>query len=196
MAEIDDAQLASLRQIAGLVEKVWAHPEARKSMAKALKLQDPNIALPEIDAKNEVLELLEKEREARVALEKRIEKEADDRETDRQRREFHDGWQQQRAALRQAGYMDEGIDKIEEHAKKYAIPNLEVAAAHWEKLNPPQSPARSSSGSWNFFDTPDTEDTGGKYMKALFESGGDNEGALDAEISRALTDFRGQRGTR
>ena len=54
--------------------------------------------------------------------------------------EFSSGWERQRRTLRDGGWREEGITAVEKLAQERGIPDLEVAAAFFEKQNPPAQP--------------------------------------------------------
>lgn len=192
--EIDESEYLNYRAVSGVVNQILNKPEARKLMLQARKLADPNAVIPEIDAaapvQSELAEMRKMLAEDRAARE--AEKQA--REQDARISDFQRGWERQKSKLRNAGWSDEGIASIESHAQERGIPDLEVAAAHWEKLHPPAEPVQPSSGSaWNFFDTPKDDDA---FVKGMIASKGDDDNALNAEISAALKDFRSQTASR
>ena len=65
-----------------------------------------------------------------------------------------------------------GIEAIEKIMADQGIMNHKIAAAYWEKENPPPTPAMpGGTGSWNFLDLP-TDDKGDVEIKALIEAVG------------------------
>lgn len=192
--QIDESELLQYDAIKRAVDGMLANPESRKLVLQARKLSDPSVVIPELDAaapiENELTKLrseMAADREERA----RLKQEAAEQ---KQIEKFEAGWNRQKAALRRSGWSDEGIQAVEAHAQERGLGDLEVAAAHWEKLHPPAEPAQSSgSGSWSFFDKPAENDT---FVKDMIESRGEDESSLNAEISAALRDFRGQTGAR
>jgi hypothetical protein len=188
LAQIDEAELLSHRQVVDAVNGIMSKPEARKLLLQARKLADPNAIIPELDAAaplNEGLSRIEKTL-ADLRAEREAEKAAAAQAA--QIAKFEQGWNQQRQALRAAGWQDEGIAQIEAHAQERGIFDLEVAAAHWEKFHPPADPVQpSGAGSWQFL-----EGTGGDdgFMKAMLDSRGDDEAALNNEIRATLKEIR------
>jgi hypothetical protein len=192
--EIDESEFLNYRAVSGVVNQILNHKDARKLMLQARKLADPTAVIPEIDAAAPVQSELAEVR--KLLAEDKAAREAEKAEREQQARinEFQRGWDRQKSSLRNAGWSDEGIASIESHAQERGIPDLEVAAAHWEKLHPPAEPAQPSSGSsWNFFDTPKDDDT---FVKGMISSRGEDDNVLNAEISAALKDFRSQTNSR
>lgn len=190
LVQIDEAELLQQKAVLEQLNKMLGHPEARKKVLEARKLADPTVVIPEIDAAAPINDAVTKIREE--LAEDRKARAAEKAAADEQRRldEFNAGLERQRATLRAQGWTEEGLVALQEHAQKRGIPDLEVAAAHYEKLHPPAEPvAPNGQGSWGFFDQPPAEDT---FLKSMVESHGDNEAALDREIKAALADARGQ----
>ena len=155
----------------------------------SLPADDPQASTPELDAKEEIraefAPVLAKvsELEAQLAAEKAA------READKQLQEFSGSWNKQKAALRKAGWNDEGIEKIEAHAQERGIADLEVAAAHFEKINPPPQIAAPSYGTFDFTSTTDEDNVN---FKKLMEAGMDGDPAVERDmVARALADARG-----
>jgi hypothetical protein len=169
-----------------------ANPSARKMLLQARKLSDPSVVIPEIDAAAPVNATLDeiKKQLAEDKAERAAERAA--AEQQRQVDKFTQGWERQKSLLRSQNWSDEGIAAVEQHAHDRGIPDLEIAAAHFEKLHPPSEPVTSSStGSWGFMENNAEDDT---FVKAMIESQGNDEAALDREIAASLKDYRAQNG--
>lgn len=189
--EIDEAELRQYQQLYQVAKTMNQNPKAKKFLLQAQKTAFPDAVIPELEADEQqqaaISGVLDEVKSLKAQL-------ADDRAEREQRAEvakLTQGWEQQRQALRQAGYTDEGIVAIEDHAQKEGIPNLRAAAHDYTALHPPQQPVQPSGfGSWEFFnDKPAEDDT---FMKDMMASKGDNDGALNREIAATLSDFRGQ----
>ena len=184
--EIDETELLAYEQIKGVVAQIQNNPKARALLQQAHKMVNPKAPDPQPDpldaavspVKSEVAEIkamLEADRAARADAERLA--------------AFRSTWDNQKAQLRRAGWTDEGIEAVAAHAQERGIPDLEVAAAHYEKLHPPAEIAKPGGGGWNFFDQKPEED---KFVDAMVASRGDDAVALDREINAALTEFRSQ----
>ncbi len=210
--EIDESEFLASQATIKAVNEMLAHPEARSLLLHARKKANPSVVIPEIDAaapiqnsvaafKAEIAAEMKADREARAA---ELKAERDAREAMAAERKaekeaaaqaelvskFHAEWDRQKGQLRADGWRDEGIAAIEKHAQERGIADLEIAAAHWEKLHPPAEPVTpNGSGSWGFMDGAPDDD---KFMKAMIESRGEDDAALNSEINAALKDFRGQ----
>jgi hypothetical protein len=206
--EVSEEEFLATQNVVRAVNGMLANPQARKILLQARKIADPNVPIPEIDAaapieaglsaiRQEIAaerqaraEEQKAEREALAALKAEREAEKEAAKQERLIAKFKADWEAQKSALRAAGWRDEGIAEIERHAEAKGIADLEIAAAHWEKLHPPPEVAQSSgAGSWGFMEGIPDDD---KFIKAMIESHGDDERALDAEIAASLRDFRQQ----
>lgn len=191
MREIDETELLANQQVVKAVQGMLGNPEARQLLLKAQKIINPQAVIPEIDAKKPVEDELEKLRQEMAADRKARQEEKEKEEAERKAASFRDSWEKQKRALADQGYTDEGIKKIEEHAEKEGIPNLRAAAADFDRLNPPAAPVQSNGAlGFDIFNPPadDAED-----MKAMVESRGESDSALNKLIGKALTDIRGTR---
>ena len=191
LIQIEESELLQRQGVVDVLNKMLGNPEARKLVLQARKITEPGVSIPEIDAAaplngalNEIRKELQADRAAR-------QKERDEADQQRRLDEFNAGLDRQRTMLRQQGWTEEGLTEVLKHAQERGIPDLEVAAAHYEKLHPPSEPVspNGASGSWGFFEESAAEDT---FVKDMIASQGNNEAALDKEIRLALADVRGQ----
>lgn len=188
MVEIDETQLIAQQNVVALVNKALANPKTRSAMQKIAREVNPDASVPELDAKEEVLSVVEQERAARLALEKRLDDEKAEREAEKQANAFKAQWDSKKDRLRAEGWLDEGIEKVEAFAQERGIADLEAAAAYYEKLNPPADPVMPSGiGGFDVFN-PESHDT--DEMKKLIESRGDDSMTLNAMVNKALGDVR------
>ncbi|MDE2097100.1 MAG: hypothetical protein KGL39_07630 [Patescibacteria group bacterium] len=199
MVEVDEADLLRSRQLAEAIQKINAHPEGRKLLAKAQKTAFPEMPIPE-DYQDEVLRVVQEEREARLALEKKIAEEAAAREAAEKQREFVSAWQRQQNAVRERypELNEEAIKAIETMASERGIPDFEAAAALWVRDHPPATPATPSGfGAFNLFDQPAPEDDRAKYMDELMKSpDGTNDAATDRYVRKILSEQQAPAGRR
>lgn len=188
--EIEEADLLAKDRVVNLYSQMLANPKARELLETAVKTVNPQIATPITDAKSEVLSELGKEREARLALEKRLDDEKADREAEKARQQFANTWERQKARVRaERGYTDEGIAEIEKLCEERGIPDFEAGALLFDKLHPPPAvEAPAGFGSWNLFE-PASHD--GEDFKKLMDSKGEDEMALRRLVDGTLTEVRG-----
>lgn len=92
---------------------------------------------------------------------------------------------EQYASLRAQGYTDEGIDAIKKIMSDRKIDDVEVAAAYFDKQNPPQPaiPNGLQSSQWNF----DNMTAGDDDLKELFK---DEEKWADREAIKTFQEIR------
>lgn len=188
--EIEEAELLAREQVFQAVNQMMNDPKARPYLLRARKEADPNASVPEIDNLAPVVRVLgdfKKElAEERAARAKEREEEANQRRLEQATRQV----EEVRGRLKASGWTADGIAAVEKLAEERGIFDLEAAAALHEKMNPPPPPAEPNGmGSWGFFEGADQEGSD-KFVKAMLESGGDDEGALGREVRAALTDYR------
>ena len=156
MPEIDEGTLAQLRGAYQLLDKMMKDPKTRRDAEKLVKVHKPDfpttddIAEPYVKQINALSEKLDKFLETQANAKQDAEADA----------AF--------GRLRQSGYTDEGIGKIKDLMKARTIPDVEAAAALFDKLNPPPPPAPATGfhgTSWGIGDTHD-----GAPDKLLFEN--------------------------
>lgn len=191
---VDESAWLSRSAVDEAVSKMLAHPKARKMVLQAQKMVNPEAVIPELDAAEPInSELAEVKRMiAEEAAARRAEAEA--RNQEKQLQQFQQGWERQKAQLRQAGWQDQGITAIEKFAHDNGIGDLSIAADAWERRNPPPSPETpNGAGGWNFFDNV-LGDQDDKFVEKMIASRGEDEAALNAEINATLKEYRAANG--
>lgn len=197
MPEIDAAELANLRQLQSVFTTMLNHPEAREMVLRAQKKVNPNVAIPEIDAADQVAaplkEKLTKTDEALAEIQKQLAEDRASRESERKLADFKAAWDAQKSRLRNNGYLDGAIENIEKIAHEKGIADLEIAAAVYDKQQPPASPVQPTGfGSWNFFEEQEGPNQD-EFLKSLMNTRGEAEGTLHKQINSVLREARGQR---
>ena len=191
--EIDETEFLQSQAVVQAVTGMLRNPAAKKLLLQARKTADPTASIPELDAVAPVQDELARIREEMAAERRAREEDKAARAEQERLAQFRDQWEGQKRALRNEGWLDDGIAAVEKHARERGIPDLEAAAAHFQKLNPPPAPVVNANTSWDFFETPPAED---KFVQRMIESKGGDDHALNAEINRTLQDIRGQQGAR
>lgn len=195
--EVDEAQYLAQQQTVQALSQIVANPKAKKLLLEAQKVVNPNITIPQDyqdEVRTEFEAKLKKQSDEFEAFKKaQEEKEAKDKE-EAAKRAFVDNWESAKGRLRGQGYQDEGIAAIEKLAQERGIPDLEAAAALFDRLNPPATPIQSGRGygSMNLFEPPEDKSQA-EQMKKLLESRGEDESTLNQMISSALRDHRSAR---
>ena len=186
--EIDETELAALRRYAQVADKMAKHPEARKLVQQAALLADPDSVGPEPRIRAEIDERLgafEKTmREDREAREKR-DRDAEEKQATRA---LEQRWLSGRSKAREAGYTDEGLEKLEKWMEDHSVADHGIAIPAFERENPPPEPIITGGQKWNFFE-PNT--SGDVSLKPLFE--GNEDAFLGPAIQSALSDVRNRR---
>jgi len=186
--EVEESDILAASQLTATVQGMLSNPKARELLLQAQKIVKPDTIIPEIDARDQIMSKVDAiaaemaaDRAARAA-----EKEAE--KAERESKKFERQWNSQRENLRAAGYLDDGIAKIEALAQQRGIPDLEAAEALFQKLNPPPAPVVGTAFSPLESFTQPTEDN--KFMKALLETKGESQGALNGLVNQAVNEFR------
>lgn len=191
MIEVDETVFLAQNNVTQLVNEMLQHPEGRKLVQQATKAVRPNTVIPELDAKNDVQGEMDKMRAEQTAF---LAKVAADREAelaDKKQNDFKAGWDRQKDSLRNKGWLDDGVDKVEAFALEHGISDLSIAADAYEARMPAPEPVTPSGfGGFDIFQPPGEDDTA---MKALLESRGEDPHALNKLINEALGDIRGTR---
>lgn len=187
--EIDEVELLRLRKQDQTVNALMANPKAKRKIFEAYKAADPNVRIPELEmeeAARAPVSALEKQ----VAdLTKQIADDKADREKNATLGSLHGNIEKGKAKLRAQGWTDEGLEALDKVMEEKGTTDIEMAAAYYEKLHPPQAPiAPRGHGGWNFMQ----EVTDGEAdLKRMLDTRGDNEIVADKMARDALNEFRG-----
>lgn len=187
--EIDEVELLRLRKQDATVHALLANPKAKRKIFEAYKEHDPNARIPE-------LEIEEAARAPVVELQKQVQtltKKIEDDEAERKKNAsltaLNGNIEKGKAKLRKDGWTDEGLAALDKVMEERGILDVEVAAAFYEKQNPPATPATPRGvGGWNFVDQVQESDVD---LKQLLDSKGNNEALADKMAREALNEFRG-----
>ena len=190
MIEVDETEFINNKQLKELVGSMLKNPEARRRVLEAQKIVKPDTAIPELDAakpvQDAVAALGTKFDEALKEIREEREKEKEDARMAKLQTRWRDG----QNFLREHGYNEEGIKKVEELMEARGIASHEDAAKIFEFDNPPSPPATpAGSGSFNLFEVQDKGDD----FKELLASKGNSESVLRKMTDAAIAEVRGQR---
>lgn len=199
--EVDEEVWNQNEGIRKVVAAIAADPKRRAALEKLHKEVDPNIKTPALDAEKAVIEPVEAVRKEfedyKKAQEEKEAKAADESRRARMTSEYEDG----RRWMKENKWTPEGIEAVEKIMADKGILDHKIAAAYFEKENPPQPPAMpGGTGSWNFLELP-ADDKGDVDIKKLIESAHNkDEGRLDRVATKmaadALNEFRQTQGRR
>lgn len=188
--EIDETEFQNSTKLRDTVAAILKNPSARRKMLEAQKEVFPDSVIPELDAAKPVADAVEAVKKEFADFKKAQEEQRAKDEQDRLDRDRTSKWTAGQQRLRERGLTDEGIKAVEDLMVAKGIADHDDGFIIFERLHPPQTPAVSSSGSgpWGFMDQPD--ETLDKNFKALIDSRGEDERAVNALINSALTEVR------
>ncbi len=187
--EIDEIELRNLNTIKNTVDTIIRHPKARKLVEQARKIVDPNAVTPALDAEAEQNAPLTELSKTVSDLRKQIEDDKAEREKNAKLSSISNTINEEKAALRRAGWTDDGLKKVDEIMEKKGILSPLDAATIYERDNPPALPATpSGSGNWNFIGS---VGEGEADLKKLIETRGESSSLIDKMAREALNEVRG-----
>lgn len=189
LVEVDSGELDAHRRVTDTMRQLLSNPKTRREVLKLQKELNPNLVIPELDAAAPVQDALTAMDVKFSELAKRLDTDAEERAKEKRLAQLQSEWDKGRSLLRSQGYTDEGLAAVEKFMEEKGIRDHDVAAAAYERLNPPSEPIRSVGG--NRFDLFEPEARSDDKMKALFENPEDPM-ALDAMINDALKTARGR----
>lgn len=192
MPNVSESDLAGLIAIKDLYTQSMANPDAREHVMKATKIVRPQ-AVNEVDTAERYLKPVKDElgqtKGELAALRKQWMDDKAERETADRNRQFETAWDAQKQKLRSAGYMNGAIEAIEKLALAEGIPNLEHAAAVYDKTTPPASISAPRYGSLALMDGTAGEGQD-DYMAKLFKGGGNAPGETRKQVLSAIQEVR------
>lgn len=194
LREIDENEYAELRRVADVAATIGKHPRARTLLQEAVALAVPDQVGPEIRIRNEINERvggIEKTINDFIAEQK---KDREEREATEQRRQLEARWSTSQAVARDAGYVGEGLTKLEEFMERNGIADHELAIPAFERLNPPPEPVSTGSQHFNLFgmQQTDSEQEGDALQKFMASGGQDDEAFLSAVLPIARKETWGR----
>ena len=192
MPEVDEIEYAQTQRLNKILEVVNKNDAARAKLQEALEIAlPPEEVGPEIRMRKEVNGRLD-------AFEKKIDEflsaqtaAAEKRTTDDATKALESRWLQGRAKLRDQGWMDDGIEKLEKMMEDKGIASHEDASIIYERLNPPPKPEMTGGSRWNFFDQAQDGSAVAAAYKNLMD--GNEEAFLGTMVNQAINDVRNGR---
>lgn len=186
--EVDEEEFNRTQRVMSSLRKIADNPATRLKLQALHKEVEPNAPTPELDQAKILQEPLTK-LQADFDAYKKERADADaEREKTAKIAELTGRWEQGRAALKRAGYTDEGLKALEEFMEKRGIIDHEVGAAAHEKMYPQPAPVTPSGiGAWNFLEVADDVDAD---IKKLIETKGSSEQLADRMAHKALNEVR------
>ena len=190
--EVDEEQFNIGQRTLATMRKIAANPKNARALEAMHKEIDPNVATPLADAdklSSDRVDALQKQLdEMRKAADEKSKK--DDEE--RAQGLLKSKWDTGRQKLIDQGFSPAAVDKIEKDIMEpKGIVDHEIAAAYWEKQNPPPPPAMPGGvGAWNFLEIPPEDKD--SDIKRLIDSRGNSDVVTEKMAREALNDFRQQ----
>lgn len=181
MPDIPDDQLKILNGSKALLDKLLSSPKTRRQAEKLIKEH-----YPETVTSDDVAEPFVKEVETKVDA---LSKEFKDFVKDFKGNKLDSKLAEDIAYLREKrDFTEEGIEKLKKLMVEKEIPDIVVAADHWERQNPPkaQEPSIMSPTDWGFGRK--TEDAD---LKLLFE---DEDAWAEKEARKAWSEETAKKG--
>jgi hypothetical protein len=199
--EVDEDVWNQNEGIRKVVAAIAADPKRRAALEKLHKEVDPNIKTPTLDAEKTVSEPVQQLRDELAALRKEQAEEKAKSDQEARQAKLNSDFEAGRRWCQEQGFQAAGLEAIEKIMADKGILDHKIAAAFWEKENPPPAPAMpGGSGSWNFLDLPTNED-GDVDIKNLIQSvGSKSDGNVDRITNKlaqeALMEIRQTHGRR
>lgn len=187
--EIDESELATLRQVNNFANTALGNPKTRQQMLRIQKAINPDAVIPELDAADSVRGELGEVMQEVKNLTKSISEEREARAREKQDSDAMGKIQKGRDFLVSKGYTAEGVQSIEAMMAAEGILSYAAGEAYWAKLNPAPAPADHSRSN-GFFGPSAVDNIKADDYKALWESAGRDESWVDASIQNVLKDFR------
>lgn len=188
--EIEESELQQLQQVNSFATTALANPKTRATMLRIQKTLHPDTAIPEIDAEEHLMEGVRAvEKKVDDLMTKLSERDAAAEEA-RRNADLNQRMVAGQKMLREHGYQDDGIKKIEELMLAEGIGSYAAGLALFEKLNPPSEPADNSRA--QPFGSVSDNDMNAEDMKDLWETQGNSERWVEKSLANVRNEFRGR----
>lgn len=187
MTEIDEAELVSLRTNNNLLAVAMANPKAREQVLRGLKTAKPDLPIPELDAKEPVLEELRNFGKSITELRDEFKADKEARSDAERMGKLQALWADGRQKASKEGYAGESLQALEKFMEENGVASHEIAIPAFERLHPAPAPVANSTGKFDFFAR--KADDNDKTMKMLWD--GDSDGFLNNAIGDTLKQMRG-----
>lgn len=188
MPEITEDEYNRLKGVADLAARIHANPKGRVLLEQAHKTVNPNAPTPTLEEEARfsapLTELQKQVADVAKMVSERFEKDDSERKLGAVTRQQEEGFDR----LRQQRYTDEGITKIREIMTEKGILDPEIAAAYFDRINPPAPITPTGSNSFNLVES--FNDESDKALQELMSSQGNSENALNRLVQESLNDFR------
>lgn len=188
MPEIDETELANLRRMALVAERVSKHPEGRALLQKAVAIAIPEEAGPEIRLRQEMDEKFTGLQNTLNEFIAGQTKRQEEQQAETAKQSFQRQWSEGRSYATNAGWTEDGLKQLEEFMEREGIANHKHAIAAFERENPQPPPVLTGNQgfSWNT----GNDETHKAAIEALWK--GDENKFLETMIPAAIAEVRGR----
>jgi len=190
--EVDEAEILEARRLKGVLAQITADPKRKARLEMLHKEVDPNVPTPTNDLLKPVDDAVSAVSKQIADLTKQLADEKAENERKANLLALTSRVDSGLAALKQQGWMDDGIAKVKAIMEEKGLLDVDDAVAIFERRNPPPAPiAPGGSGAWNFMD--DVTNDADADIKKLIEGKGANDQHLNKMINQTLLEVRGSR---
>lgn len=186
--EVEESDLVALRRVNTFAETALNNPKTRRQMLEIQKALNPDAVIPEIDATDHVMNAVNavsaKVDSMMTALTARDTAADDARRTSALQEKMAAG----QKMLRDHGYNEEGITKIEALMLAEGIVSYAAGLALFERQNPAPPPADNSRP--GRFGDMSGNDVQTDDFKKLWDSQGQSEEWLQESLRNVRSEFR------
>jgi hypothetical protein len=190
--EVDEAEILEARRLKGVLAQITADPKRKARLEMLHKEVDPNVPTPTNDLLKPVDDAVSAVSKQIADLTKQLADEKAENERKANLLALTSRVDSGLAALKQQGWMDDGIAKVKAIMEEKGLLDVDDAVAIFERRNPPPAPiAPGGSGAWNFLD--DVTNDADADIKKMIETKGNSESLLNSMVNKTLSEVRGSR---
>lgn len=188
--EVDEAEILEARRMQDVLKKIVADPKRKARLELLHKEVDPSVPTPTNDLLKPVDDAVTTVSKQIADLTKQLADEKIESEKQRNLAALSSRVDAGLAALKQAGWMDEGIAKVKGIMEEKGLLDVDDAVAIFERRNPSPAPiAPGGSGAWNFMDNV-SSDADADITK-MIETKGQSDALLNKMVNNTLLEVRG-----
>lgn len=188
--EIDETQLASLQNTTQIVQKMLGNPKHRRNILQAYKEVFPNANVPELEVTAPIEERINGMEKSMQDFIKEMKENKEKEQQEALVAKIKAQQEAGRTKLIERGYTEDGIKLVEEFRDKKGLIDYDDAIRLYELDNPPT--VVSEPRGLSFLDAIQVgkdEDKG--FYKNLWESKGEDSGAVDRAAREVIAEMRG-----
>lgn len=190
--EIEEEQLGSLQNTAKIVQSMLQNPKTRRKVLEAYKEAVPTASVPEIEATAPYDEKITGLEKTMTDFIKEMKEEREKEKTESELAKLKSQVTEGHKTLKGRGYTDDGIKLIDEFRDRKGLVDYEDAIRLWELDNPaPQVSEPGDMRNMTLVDAMHSDAEKNDFYKRLWESNGEDNGAVDRAASAVLSELRG-----